>query len=108
MNFRWPLMPPPPHFRTIILRNCSGIHDRSTSNKNIGLKISPPTELFRKLICFGRVTLPLVKDGWILSDQPRHGKSESLCSWAGDRDVRDAEVGHSVHHLDHHYENDDK
>ena len=62
-------MPPPPptttttHFRTIILRICSGIHDRSTSNKNIGLKISPPTELFRKLICFGRVTLPLVKDG---------------------------------------------
>ena len=32
--------------------------------------------------------------------KPWHGKCESLCPWAGYGDVCDAEVRHSVHHLD--------
>ena len=40
-------------------------------------------------------------------DEPGHGKGERLCPWAGYRDVRDAKVRHSVHHLDHDLDNDD-
>ena len=40
-------------------------------------------------------------------NKPGHGKGERLCPWAGYRDVRDAEVRHSVHHLDHDLDNDD-
>ena len=38
--------------------------------------------------------------GGAFFDQPWHGKCESLCPWAGYGDVCDAEVRHSVHHLD--------
>ena len=40
-------------------------------------------------------------------DEPGHGKGERLCPWAGDRDVCNAEVRHSVHHLDHDLDDDD-
>ena len=64
------------------------------------MPIDEAPELTKVVICWLQG-----KEGFC--DEPGHGKGESLCPWAGDRDVRDAEVRHSVHHLDDDLDNDD-